>query len=288
MTRVLIIGGGFAGINTAKGLGGVRDVEVTLIDRQNHHLFQPLLYQVAMAGLSPADIAAPIRSMLSRHRNVRVLQGEVKSLDLAGKQATTDFGELTFDYLILACGARHSYFGHDEWEPFAPGLRTLEQATEIRRRVLVAYEEAERTKNPDDRKRLLTFVVVGGGPTGVELAGAIGEMSRFTLSKDFRHIDSKLARVILIEAGPRILPMFSEQQAARATRDLESLGAQVWTNSAVTKIDADGVEVGAERIRTATVLWAAGVKASPLGQAAGLAVDRSGRVLVEPDLSVKG
>ena len=286
MAQVLIIGGGFAGLNAAKGLGNVAGVEVTLVDRTNHHLFQPLLYQVAMAGLSPADIAAPIRSLLSRYRNIRVLQGEVQSLDLAGKKATADFGELTFDYLILACGARHSYFGHNEWEEFAPGLKSLEQATEIRRRVLVAYEEAER--NPADRKRLLTFAVVGGGPTGVELAGAIGEMSRFTLAKDFRHIDSKLARVILIEAGPRILPMFSEQQAARAMRDLEHLGVQVWTNSAVTKIDAGGVEIGNERIAAATVLWAAGVTASPLGQAAGLQVDRAGRVLVQPDLSVPG
>jgi len=288
MSHVLIIGGGFAGLNAAKGLGGVEGVEVTLVDRTNHHLFQPLLYQVAMAGLSPADIAAPIRSMLSRYRNIRVLQGEIRSLDLPGKQATADFGELTFDYLILACGARHSYFGHDEWEPFAPGLKTLEQATEIRRRVLVAYEAAERTKNPDDRKRLLTFVVVGGGPTGVELAGAIGEMSRFTLAKDFRNIDPTLARVILVESGPRILSMFSDEQAARATRDLEHLGVQVWANSAVTKIDADGVECGAERIRSATVLWAAGVKASPLGAAAGMETDRSGRVIVQPDLSVKG
>ena len=288
MPHVLIIGGGFAGLNAAKGLGGVRGVKVTLVDRTNHHLFQPLLYQVAMAGLSPADIAAPIRSMLSRYSNICVLQGELRSLDLARNVAVTDFGELNFDYLILACGARHSYFGHDEWEEFAPGLKTLEQATEIRRRVLSAYEEAERTKSPDDRKRLLTFVVVGGGPTGVELAGAIGEMSRFTLAKDFRNIDPTLARVILLEAGPRILPTFDEQQAARATRDLEHLGAQVWTNSAVTKIDADGVEIGGERIRAATVLWAAGVKASPLGQAARLEVDRQGRVLVEPDLSVKG
>ena len=288
MTRILIIGGGFAGLNAAQGLGGVAGAEVTLVDRTNHHLFQPLLYQVAMAGLSPADIAAPIRSMLSRFRNIRVLQGEIRSLDLERKVAAADFGELPFDYLILACGARHSYFGHDEWEVHAPGLKTLEQATEIRRRVLSAYEEAERNPSPEDRKRLLTFVVVGGGPTGVELAGAIGEMSRFTLARDFRQIDSKLARVILVEAGPRILPTFSEQQAARATRDLEHLGVQVWTQSAVTNINADGVEIGNERIRAATVLWAAGVKASPLGSAAGLAVDRQGRVLVEPDLSVKG
>jgi NADH dehydrogenase len=288
MPHVVIIGGGFAGLNAAKGLGDVRGVELTLLDRTNHHLFQPLLYQVAMAGLSPADIAAPIRSLLSRYRNIRVLQGEVVSLDLKRKAAVADFGEVVFDYLILACGARHSYFGHDEWEEFAPGLKNLEQATEIRRRVLSAYEQAERSNSPDDRKRLLTFAIVGGGPTGVELAGAIGEMSRFTLAKDFRNIDAKLARVILLEAGPRILPMFSEEQAARATRDLEHLGVQVWTRSAVTKIDAGGVEIGGERIHAATVLWAAGVQASSLGEAAGLQVDRQGRVLVESDLSVKG
>src|SRR5688572_7061927 len=288
MPQVLIIGGGFAGLNAAKGLGGVRGVDVTLVDRTNHHLFQPLLYQVAMAGLSPADIAAPIRSMLSRYRNIRVLQGDVRALDLERNVAVADFGELPFDYLILACGARHSYFGLDEWEEHAPGLKSLEQATEIRRRVLSAYEAAELSKSSDERKRYLTFVVVGGGPTGVELAGAIGEMSRFTLARDFRNIDAKLARVILLEAGPRILPMFSQPQADRAMRDLEHLGVQVWTSSAVTRIDADGVEIGGERLRAATVLWAAGVKASPLGQAAGFAVDRQGRVTVEPDLSVKG
>jgi NADH:quinone reductase (non-electrogenic) len=288
MPHVLIIGGGFAGLNAAKGLGGAKGVEVTLVDRTNHHLFQPLLYQVAMAGLSPADIAAPIRSMLSRYSNIRVVLSEVRSLDLTRNLAVADFGEVNFDYLILACGARHSYFGHDEWEEHAPGLKTLEQATEIRRRVLSAYEEAERSRASEDRKRLLTFVVVGGGPTGVELAGAIGEMSRFTLAKDFRNIDPTLARVILLEAGPRILPTFSEQQAARATRDLEHLGVQAWTNSTVTKIDSDGVECGGERIQSATVLWAAGVKASPLAAAACLQVDRQGRVIVDPDLSVKG
>jgi NADH dehydrogenase len=288
MPHVLIIGGGFAGLNAAKGLGSTPGIDVTLVDRTNHHLFQPLLYQVAMAGLSPADIAAPIRSMLSRHRNIRVLQGEVQALDLARKRVTTDFGEVGCDYLVLACGARHSYFGHDEWEEHAPGLKTLEQATEIRRRVLSAYEEAERCGSPEDRKRLLTFVVVGGGPTGVELAGAIGEMSRFTLARDFRTINAASARIILLEAGPRILSSFSESQASRATRDLEQLGVQVWTNSAVTKVNAEGVEIGSERIRAATVLWAAGVKASPLGEQAGLKVDRQGRVHVEPDLSVPG
>lgn len=286
--KVLIVGGGFAGINAAKGLGNVTGVDVTVIDRTNHHLFQPLLYQVAMAGLSPADIAAPIRSMLARYRNIRVLHGEVTSLDLERGVATADIGELPFDYLILACGARHSFFGHDDWEEFAPGLKTLEQATEIRRRVLIAYEEAERTTDPAERKRQLTFVVVGGGPTGVELAGAIGEMSRFTLAKEFRNIDATLARVFLVEAGPRILPMFSEAQAARATRDLEHLGVQVWTNSAVSKIDEQGVDIGTERLAAATVLWAAGVRASPLGQQAGLETDRAGRVLVEEDMSVKG
>jgi NADH dehydrogenase len=288
MSHVLIIGGGFAGLNAAKGLGGAKGVEVTLIDRTNYHLFQPLLYQVAMAGLSPADIAAPIRSILARYKNIRVLQGEIRSLDLDLMVAQADFGDIAFDYLILACGARHRYFGHNEWEEFAPGLKNLEQATEIRRRVLSAYEEAERTSLPNDRKRLLTFVVVGGGPTGVELAGAIGEMSRFTLAKDFRQINATLARVILLEAGPRILSMFSEQQATRATRDLERLGVQVWTGCAVSKIDALGVEIGSERIEAATVLWAAGVTASPLGQAAGCEVDRQGRVMVETDLSVLG
>ncbi|MBA4020235.1 MAG: FAD-dependent oxidoreductase [Pirellula sp.] len=288
MAHVVIVGGGFAGLNAAKGLGDVPDVRVTLVDRNNHHLFQPLLYQVAMAGLSPADIAAPIRSMLSRYSNIHVLQGEVRTLDLPGRKIATDFGDIEFDYLILACGARHSYFGHEEWEEFAPGLKSLEQATEVRRRVLFAYEEAERSRSTDERKRYLTFVVVGGGPTGVELAGAIGEMSRFTLAKDFRNIDPTQARVILLEAGSRILPMFSEQLGKRAVRDLETLGVQVWVNSAVTKIDADGVDVKTERIRTATVLWAAGVEASKLGRATGLSVDRVGRVMVEPDLSVPG
>jgi NADH dehydrogenase len=288
MPHVVIVGAGFAGLNSAKGLGGVRGIEVTLIDRTNHHLFQPLLYQVAMAGLSPADIAVPIRSLVSHYKNIRVLQGEVQRIDLARNVIVTDFGEVTFDYLILACGARHSYFNHDEWEPFAPGLKNLEQATEIRRRVLMAYEEAERTTSVEDRKRFLTFVIVGGGPTGVELAGAIGEMSRFTLAKDFRNIDAASARVILLEAGPKILPMFSDELIAHATRDLEHLGVQVWTNSAVTKIDAEGVEIGSERLRAATVLWAAGVKASALGQTLDCPVDRQGRVPVEPDLSLAG
>jgi len=216
MTKVLIVGGGFAGINAAKVLGGMSGIEVTLIDKRNHHLFQPLLYQVATAGLSPAEIAAPIRSMLSRYANIRVVLGTVQGVDLARMVATTDIGELAFDYLILGCGATHSYFGHDQWEEYAPGLKTLEQATEIRRRVLTAFEDAERIGDPDEQQRLLTFAIVGGGPTGVELAGAIAEMSRFTLARDFRSINARLARVMLLEAGPRILPTFSEDQAARA------------------------------------------------------------------------
>ena len=287
-SRVLIVGGGFAGLNAAKVLGDATGVDVTLVDKHNHHLFQPLLYQVAMAGLSPADIAAPIRSMLAPYRNIRVLLGTVASIDLKRNVAKTEMGELSFDYAILACGGAHSYFGHHEWEEFAPGLKTLEQATEIRRRVLTAFEDAERISDPDEQSRLLTFVIVGGGPTGVELAGAIAEMSRFTLAKDFRSISARSARVLLIEAGPRILPMFSERQAARAARDLESLGVSVRVSSAVTKIDAGGVQLGEERIRAGVVLWAAGVKASALGAAAGVEVDAQGRVIVEPDLSLKG
>src|SRR5262249_19785201 len=246
------------------------------------------LYQVAMAGLSPADIAAPIRSMLSDYPNIKVLLGEVQRVELARKVAISDIGELSYDYLILCCGATHSYFGHDEWEEYAPGLKTIEQATEIRRRVLLAFEHAERLTNLEERRKYLTFVIVGGGPTGVELAGAIGEMSRFTLAKDFRSINATIARIFLIEAGPRILPTFSESQSNRAVRDLERLGVQVWTSSTVTRIDADGVEVGKDRLRAGTVLWAAGVRASPLGKLAGLEVDRQGRVSINPDLSVPG
>jgi len=287
MTRVVIVGGGFAGLNAAKGLGGSRDVEVTLIDRRNHHLFQPLLYQVAMAGLSPAEIAAPIRSILSDYSNIRVLLGDVQSVDLHRQAVTADIGEFIYDYLLLACGSSHSYFGHDEWEKYAPGLKTLEDATEIRRRVLLAFENAERINNAAEREKLLTFVIVGGGPTGVELAGAIGEMSRFTLARDFRSINATSAKVILIEGGPRILPSFSEPQAKQATRDLERLGVQVRAGKVVTAIDASGVEMGGERIDAATVLWAAGVQASSLGKLLGLDTDRVGRVVVETDLSIR-
>lgn len=287
--HVLIIGGGFVGLNAAKVLAKNKQVNVTLVDRNNHHLFQPLLYQVAMAGLSPADIAAPIRSILSRHKNIRVLKGEAQSINLEESTATFDFGNVDYDYLVLACGASHSYFGNDQWEPYAPGLKSISQATEIRRRVLAAFEQAERIDNAEEQRKYMTFVIVGGGPTGVELAGAIGEMSRFTLAKDFRRINPKQTRVILAEAGSRILPTFSPQQAERAMRDLETLGVQTWTSTRVTNVDADGVTMGnGEHIATSTVLWAAGTEASPLGKNSGLPTDDRGRVKVQEDLSVSG
>ncbi len=290
MKRVVIIGGGFAGLAAARELGGARGVEVTLLDRRNHHLFQPLLYQVAMAGLSPAEIAQPIRSLLSKHANIRVLREEVTEVDFARQLVRSRQRSHPYDYLVIACGSWHHYFGHEEWEPFAPGLKTVEQATEIRRRVLDAFEEAEKEEDAARQRALLTFAVVGGGPTGVELAGAIGEMSRFTLARDFRRIDPKLARIVLIEAGPRILPGFAPELASRAVRDLESLGVQVWTSSPVSKVDADGVEIGDERLRCATVLWAAGVRPAPLteaiGRQPGVELHGSGRVVVAPDLSL--
>ena len=288
MKHVVIVGGGFAGLNAAKKLGGAPDVRVTLVDRQNYHLFQPLLYQVAMAGLSPADIAAPIRSLLARYENVSVLQGRIQSVDLQAQTVSADFGQLEFDYLLLCCGAIPTYFGHANWEEYAPSLKTVPQATEIRRRLLSSFEAAERVDDSARRRQLLTFVVIGGGPTGVELAGAIGEMSRFTLARDFRKIDTKLTRVILIESGPRILPSFSEKQASRATRDLERLGVQVWPNSLVTKIDEDGVEVGAKRIYASTVLWAAGVRGVEFARRDGLEIDEQGRTVVDKDLSIDG
>ena len=284
--QVVIVGGGFAGLNAAKVLGRAGHVDVTLIDRCNHHLFQPLLYQVAMAALSPADIAAPIRSILSPYRNVRVIQGLVSAVDIAAQRIQYDAGELQFDYLILACGNEQSYGGHEDWMPHAPSLKTIAHATEIRRRVLTAFEEAERSHDPEEQRRQLTFAVVGGGPTGVELAGALGEMSRYTLARDFRSIDAKRTRIFLIEAGPRILPSFPIALAERATRDLEKLGVQVWTSSPVTHIDADGLAVGEEKILAATVIWAAGVRSSELGRNLGAETDAQGRVVVQPDLSL--
>ena len=284
--HVIIVGAGFVGLNCAKGLGNVQGVRVTVLDRRNHHLFQPLLYQVAMAGLSPADIAAPIRSILSPYRNVTVLQSVVSKIDREKHIVYSDAGEISFDYLVVATGVKHSYFGKPEWEEYAPGLKTLAQATEIRRRVLVAFEEAEKAKDRERQKQLLTFVIVGGGPTGVELAGAIGEMSRYTLAKDFRNIDSRLTRVILVEGGPRILASFTKKHSAYVTRSLEKFGVQVWTNSIVSDVNVDGVQIGEERIRATTVLWAAGVKASSLPEQSGWETDSVGRALVEPDLSL--
>lgn len=288
MKEVLIVGAGFAGLNAAKHLGNVRGLSVTVLDRENHHLFQPLLYQVAMAALSPADIAAPIRSLLARWRNIRVLKAEVLRVDANARKVATSNGELSYDYLLLACGAQHAYFGREEWEVYAPGLKTLPQATEIRRRVLEAFEAAERDRDVGARRRHLTFVVVGGGPTGVELAGAIGEMSRYTLARDFRSIDPRQTRVILVEAGPRILPSFDAKLAARAMRDLESLGVQVWTGARVTNITSEGVTIGNEHIASSTVLWAAGVRAADVGRTLGAPLDCAGRVEVGPDLTIPG
>jgi len=285
--HVVVVGGGFGGLCAAMKLAGVKGVEVTVIDRRNHHLFQPLLYQVAMAGLSPAEIAYPIRTIFSGKRNVRVLLARATGVDLQRKLLRTDDAEIPYDNLILACGARHSYFGHNEWETYAPGLKSLEEATEIRRRVLTAFELAEKETDPERQRKLLTFVVIGGGPTGVELAGALGEISRFTLSKDFRRIDPRRTRVILIEAGPRILPAFDETLATRATADLESLGVTVWTSTKVTCVDENGVDLGEESVQASTILWAAGVGSSELNKTLGVPLDRGGRVIVENDCSLK-
>lgn len=284
---VVIVGGGFAGLKAAKALGHKDGVKVTLIDKHNYHLFQPLLYQVATAGLSPADIASPIRGILSNHKNVAVFLREVKKVDLQNKKITADERELTYDYLVLACGARHSYFGHPEWENNAPGLKTLEQATEIRRRILIAFEKAEKEENLDRQKQNLTFVIVGGGPTGVELAGAIAEISRQTLTKDFRRINPASTRVLLIEAGPRILSAFDESLSNKASRDLEDLGVQIWTSTRVTDVRSDSVVLGEEIIKASTIVWAAGVQPSGLNKELNVPLDRAGRVIVEKDLSLK-
>lgn len=288
MKKVAIIGGGFAGLNAAKRLAGQAGVEVLLFDARNHHLFQPLLYQVATAGLSPAEIAAPIRGILAHAENTQVILAKIEGIDLQSRQLTSGESSWSYDYLVLACGATQSYFGHSEWEEFAPGLKTVEQATEIRRRLLLAFEMAEREKDAEKQKALLTFVVVGGGPTGVELAGAIAEISRHTLAQDFRNIDPSRTRVILIEAGERLLAAFSEDLSKKAARDLEALGVQIWTRSRVTKITADDVSLGSEVVRTKTVLWAAGVGANALNAKLGVPLDSSGRVIVESDLSIPG
>ncbi len=284
--RVVIVGGGFGGLDAAKRLAG-KDVHVTLIDRRNHHLFQPLLYQVATASLSPADIAAPIRAILRRQENLRTILAEVERIDPNGREVHVDGEAIPYDFLILATGVSHSYFGHDEWAPVAPGLKSLEDALEIRRRILLAFEAAERSRDEAERNRQLSFVVVGGGPTGVELAGALAEISRHSLAQDFDTIDPTEARIYLLEAGPRVLPMFAERLAARATRDLQRLGVTVRTEAMVTGIDAGGVTVGeGDHISAATVLWGAGVRAEPMAASLGVPLDRVGRVQIRPDLSV--
>lgn len=288
LRRVVIVGGGFAGLAAARGLRQA-DVAIKLVDRRNHHLFQPLLYQVATAALNPSDISAPIRSVLRKQENVEVGLGEVERVDLAAREVRLVDGDvLPYDFLVLATGATHSYFGHDEWAPLAPGLKTVEDALEIRRRILVAFERAERERDAEKRRALLTFVVVGGGPTGVELAGAITEIARGTLASDFRRIHPESARVVLVEAAPRVLPPYPESLSAAARRQLEKLGVEVRTGAPVTAIDEAGVTVGGERIPARTVLWGAGVSASPLARTLGVPLDRAGRVKVEADLSVAG
>jgi NADH dehydrogenase len=288
MPRVLIIGGGFGGLYAARALRGA-PVDVTVVDRRNHHVFQPLLYQVATAGLSPGDIASPIRWILRRQRNVEVLLGEVDRVETAQRAVhLTDGTEILYDYLIVAAGATHAYFGHDAWQAYAPGLKSLEDALEIRRRVLVAFERAERETDPTRRQILLTFVVVGGGPTGVELAGALAEIARKSLARDFRHFDPGSARIILLEAGPYLLATFPEPLREDARNDLQRLGVDVRTSTPVTGVGASRVDTSAFSIAADTILWAAGVAASPLGATLGAPTDRAGRVLVNPDLSIPG
>lgn len=288
--HVVIIGGGFAGLNAAKGLAQA-PVKVTVIDRRNHHLFAPLLYQVATAQLSPANIAQPIRLILRGQKNAHVVLGDVQKIDIEGKQvALADGSVVPYDYLVVAVGATHSYFGHDEWAPVAPGLKTLEDAEDIRARILLAFERAEKEPDPRRREALLSFVVIGGGPTGVEMAGAIGEIANHTLAREFRNFDTRKARIYLLEGLPRILPMFDEQSSATAERDLKRFNVQTRTNSLVTSIDTDGVNIGEERIDAATVIWAAGVQVSPLTRALSdvAELDRAGRVPVERALNVAG
>jgi NADH:ubiquinone reductase (H+-translocating) len=285
--RVVIVGAGFAGLQAARKLSRTQ-VQITLIDRKNHHTFQPLLYQVATAGLSPGEIAAPIRWIVRGQRNVEVLLGEVQGFDLENRRVRLPDAEIPYDYLIVAAGASHGYFGHDEWEPFAPGLKTIEDALEIRRRVLLAFELAERQAAAGEPALPLNFVIIGGGPTGVELAGTLAEISRHVLANEFRTIDPKRTRIILLEGGPRLLPAYAEDLSASAEDQLRQLGVEVHTSALVTKVEAAAVWTGETRLPAAVILWAAGVAASPLGEKLDAAVDRAGRVLVNPDLSVPG
>ena len=288
--HIVIVGGGFGGLRAARELGG-SPVRVTLIDRRNHHLFQPLLYQVATAGLSPADIATPIRGILHRQENTEVLLAELSAVDVRAREVVVNevigFNRrIRYDYLVLATGATHGYFGNEQWAKFAPGLKSVIDATQIRRKILLAFEAAESEPDPVKRKELLTFIIVGAGPTGVELAGALYELSHVALASDFRHINPKSARILLIEAGPRILAAFSEQSARKARKKLESSSVEVRTGSRVRNVDAQGVVVGSEFIAARTVLWAAGVVASPAARWLGVQADEAGRVKVGPDLTI--
>ncbi len=286
--RVVIVGAGFGGLETAHRLAGA-PVEITLIDRRNHHLFQPLLYQVATASLATSEIAWPIRYLLRQRKEVTTLFATVSGVDPAERRVLLeDGGAVPYDTLVLATGARHAYFGHDEWEPFAPGLKTLEDATTIRRRILVAFERAEREPDAERRAARLTFVIVGAGPTGVELAGTIAEMARDTLPPDFRNIDTRKTRVVLIEAGPRVLAGFADDLSAYAQRSLESMGVEVLLGQPVTECDREGVVYGGKRLAAKTILWAAGVRASPAAEWLDAPADRAGRLQVRPDLSVPG
>jgi NADH dehydrogenase len=285
--RVYIVGGGFAGLAAAKALANA-PVEVTLVDRRNHHVFQPLLYQVATAALSPADISAPIRSILRGQANCQVVLATVTDVDLATRRLIGAGGYVHYDSLVLGAGATHAYFGHDDWAPLAPGLKTLEDATELRRRILLAFESAEYEGSEAARRAALTFAIVGGGPTGVELAGAIKEIAGQTLPEDYRHIDTRATRVIVFEGGDRLLPPFPPALSARAQRDLECMGVEVRLRSLVTGVTPQGISIGEEFIPVRNVFWAAGVKASPLGRALGVPLDRVGRVVVGPDLAIPG
>jgi NADH dehydrogenase len=282
-----VVGGGFAGLAAARALAG-EAVDLTLLDRSNHHVFQPLLYQVATGGLSAPQVAAPIRHVLARQRNCTVLLADVSGLDHGARCVLSACGAIPFDFLVLATGATHAYFGHDEWAPHAPGLKTLEDAFEIRRRILTAFEEAEREPDPERRRAWLTFAIVGAGPTGVELAGALAEIARHTLAREFRRIDPRTAHVVLLEAGDRVLPSFPPALSERARRQLAALGVEVRTGARVTAVDPEGAALPGTRLTARTVLWAAGVSASPLGRALGVPLDRAGRVVVEPTLEVPG
>jgi NADH dehydrogenase len=283
--RVVIVGAGFGGLNAAQSLAKA-PVQITVIDRKNHHTFQPLLYQVATAGLSPGEIAAPIRSILRGNKNVEVLMGEVTEFDLERRLVITAENRLPYDYLIVAAGARHSYFGHDDWEALAPGLKTIEDALEIRRRVLLAFELAERQTAAGEPEMPLNFVVVGGGPTGVELAGTLAEISHHALTHEFSSIDPARTHILLLEGGPRVLPTYAEDLSRSAEEQLKQLGVEVRTSTTVTRVEAGAVDIGNTRLSATVVLWAAGVAASPLGRKLGVTVDRAGRVPVLPDLSL--